>query len=147
MNEFVEPEEEEEEWLLCIPRGLALSNYTLRPQCICAFCMDLRTNNDISPHNIQSVVFVTRLVSVFCTNWIFKRPSRLFSSLKAVPWFRRCPLTAKGRVWYRASPCHMSWIKCHLESASTFALSISFHHCPYSSFRSRCNQKDKWVKH
>ena len=40
--------------------------YVLPTQCIYVFCVDLRTNTDFSPYNINCLVFITETQCVYC---------------------------------------------------------------------------------
>jgi len=40
--------------------------YVLLTQCICMFCVDLRTNSDYFPSNINWLVFITETECVYC---------------------------------------------------------------------------------
>ena len=61
------PQALQAQWLLFIQPGLTFNNSTFCPHsCICVFCMDFRTNSEISLYNINWPVCITETQCVYC---------------------------------------------------------------------------------
>ena len=53
--------------LFYVPPALTFRNAVFCPQCVYVFCVDLRTNINISLYGINLLVFITKAESAYCT--------------------------------------------------------------------------------
>jgi hypothetical protein len=81
------------QWLLHVPLGLTLKNFSWCSHCIYIFCIDLRTNRNPTLYNIKWLVFLLQLDSVYCaicTKSLYNTIT--FLDFKLLPCYECCML-------------------------------------------------------